>query len=97
MYQKLIVIVLLAFVGGQGPAVASPVVAAQTVEEIPPATLNRLFASAATTWDTHADVLNAEYQAGKLSVTAVGGDEYDLVWDREGGNLILTVLDDAGF
>jgi 4-amino-4-deoxy-L-arabinose transferase-like glycosyltransferase len=97
MYKKLILIALLAFAGIQGFAADSSVAQQQVVEEIPQATLDYIFATAATAWDTHADVLAAEYQAGKLSVKPLGEDEYDLVWNRAGGDLILTVLDDAGF
>jgi 4-amino-4-deoxy-L-arabinose transferase-like glycosyltransferase len=97
MYKKLILIALMAFAGIQGFAADSSVAQQQVVEEIPQATLDYIFATAATVWDTHADVLAAEYQAGKLSVKPIGEDEYDLVWNRAGGTLILTVLDEAGF
>lgn len=97
MYQKFILIALFAFAGIQGFATVSPITQEQAVVEIPQATLDNLFTTAATAWDTHADVLAAEYLTGRLVVTPVGGDEYDLVWNREGGQLILSVLDDMGF
>ncbi|MEM0997399.1 MAG: hypothetical protein AAGN35_09985 [Bacteroidota bacterium] len=96
MYKILTIAALLGFFGTPTFATSNPVPVTVLNLDIPQATLHRLFGQAAELWDTTADILDQDYQDGRLLVKPLGGDQYELTWTTPGGIAIISVLEDAG-
>ena len=103
MYKTFMLAALMGFFGMQLQAAPATTIAEMnTVEsysytgDISESTLSNLFSQAALLWDTHEDVLFAEYQSGKLVVKSLENDLYELTWTRSGGAAIIAVLEDVG-